>query len=426
MSILQKRHENHASSGTIAGLIGNVMEWYDFALFGYFITYLSSIYFPSENEVAGLLASWGVFAGGFMMRPIGGVVFGHIGDRYRRYTVLLLSVILMAIPTFCLGILPTYAQIGIWAPILLVIIRIIQGLSVGGEFSGSVTYMVESASISKRGISGSWATIGVVAGMLLGSGMATAATNLLPESMVQDWGWRIPFIFGGVLGLFATFEVRKINKDYHVQREQKHNNRSPLKQVLTKDIKKTIIAVAFTSGYAGIFYLPMIYLPNYVHTYAGMPLHQAMEINTIATFLLLLLIPLFAWFSDKIIRRKYLLVLAFSVLVITCYPVFLMLQQATYSLVFLGQLIFSILIGFPLGLAPAFLVELFPTEDRLTGYSLTYNLGMGIVGGTTPMICTWLISVTNSFAPALYFTFLALITLIALFFVQDKSREDLQ
>ena len=427
MQRVKGRHERHESSGVVAGVIGNVMEWYDFALFGYLVSYISGDFFPPGNEFAALLATWGIFAAGFVMRPLGGGLFGWIGDRVGRCTVLVLSVVLMALPTLGLGVLPTYAGIGIAAPLLLVLIRLIQGLSVGGEFSGSVTYMVETAPRDRRGISGSWANVGSMVGMLLGSGMATGVTNLLPEAMVREWGWRIPFILGGILGLFAFFEVRKLHRDHCEQREKKHLSRSPLKEALTKDMGKTLTAIAYTAGYGVIFYIPLVYLPNYVHEHIGMDLGLSMQINTIGTFLLLFFIPLFGRLSDTLMRRKTILSLAFAFLVLGSYPLFLLLQQGGYLLILFVQLVFALAIAVPLGVSPALLVELYPAEDRLTGYSLAYNIGLGVVGGTTPMMSAWLINATGStLAPALYLAGLSVVSLAGVLLMRDRSREELQ
>lgn len=424
--MLKKRHETHSSSGITVGIIGNVQEWYCVSLFAYLITFISSDFFPSGDKFAALLATWGIFAAGYVMRVLGGGFFGWIGDRMGRCMVLLLSVILMALTTFGLGVLPTYAEIGIAAPVLLVLMWMIAGLSVGGEFSGSVTYMVESAPRNKRGITGSWANVGSMVGMLLGSGLASAVTNLLPEAIAQAWGWRIPFILGAVLGFFGFFEVRKLHEDHCEHREKKNLTRSPLRQALTKDINKSLIALSYTSGYGVIFYIPLVYLPNYIHEHIGMSLGHAMTINTTATFLLIFFIPFFAWMSDRWMRRKTILSLTFAFLLLGSLPLFLFLQQGDYLLIFVVQLIFILAIAVPLGVSPALLVELFPEEDRLTGYSLSYNLGLGVVGGITPMICTSLIEATGSrLAPALYLAGFAAVSLTGLLFVHDRSREAL-
>ncbi len=178
----------------ISGMIGNGLEWYDYALYGHMAAIISKLFFPSDDPFTSLIATFGVFAAGFAMRPIGAILFGYVGDRYGRKTSLAFSILLMAIPTAAIGLLPTYAQIGIWAPILLTVIRLLQGLSLGGEFSGSITFMVEHAPPDKRGIIGSAAVVSLVAGMLLGSLMATIFAKALSPEDFESWGWRVPFL----------------------------------------------------------------------------------------------------------------------------------------------------------------------------------------------------------------------------------------
>jgi len=419
-------HKSHSSSGIVAGLIGNVMEWYDFALFGYFVPYISAAFFPDTNTTSALLATWAVFACGFLMRPMGGAIFGYIGDRIGRRRVLVLSVTLMTLPTFVLGALPTYAQIGIAASFLLIALRLIQGLSVGGEFSGSVTYMVEMAPKNRRGLAGSWANVGSTAGLLLGSGAATAVTTFSSQHFAETWGWRIPFLVGLLLGIFAWSQVMRLHEGHIRHRDEKHKSRSPLKEAFTKDKKKTFQALAFTAGYGVTFYIPLVYLPDYIQRNTSMPLDTAMQINTIATAMILVLIPVSGWVSDRFIRRTHFLAIGFFLLAVLAYPMFELVLSGEYAKVLTAQLIFAVLIVFPLGSAPALLVELFPTDDRLTGYSVAFNIGIGVVGGTTPMVATWLIDTTSVISvPAFYLSVLAIVSVTSLLMMDDRSREKL-
>jgi MHS family proline/betaine transporter-like MFS transporter len=418
--------KDHVFSSRLAGAVGNVIEWYDFALFGYFASIIAPQFFPSDNPTTSLLSTWGVFASGFLMRPLGAAVFGRIGDRIGRRRVLYLSAILMSLPTFSLGILPTYAYMGVLAPILFVLIRLLQGFSVGGEFTGSVTYMVESASQDRRGLAGSWANVGSMTGILVGSGAVSLVTSFLSEQSANAWGWRVPFLFGGLLGAFSLLMVRRLHEIHIKKRDEKHAARSPLKEALTRDIRRSIKAVLFVSGYGVVFYIPLVYLPTYMNKYTGMALDTAMQINTLATIVLVFFIPLAALASDRIVRRKTILVAGFLLLAALSYPLFILLQHNRIFLAGLAQILFGVFIAIPLGTAPAMLVELFPTDDRLTGYSLSYNIGAGVVGGTTPLMATWLISTTgNPFAPCFYLMGWAVICFVALGLMRDRSREPL-
>jgi MHS family proline/betaine transporter-like MFS transporter len=404
------------------------MEWYDFALYGYFASVLSKLFFPSADPNAATIATWAVFAAGFVMRPIGSAIFGYIGDRWGRRRALLVSVILMGIPTFLLGALPTYEMVGIAAPVLLLIVRLIQGLSVGGEFSSSVTYVVETSPVNRRGLSGSWANVGSMAGMLLGSALAALVTNIFSSSFVHDWGWRLPFLFGGVIAVFAIYLRRSLSPSELFREHQKrHENRSPLKLVFKQNKKQLLQAFIFASGYATLFYIPFVYLPDYLNQYQNVPVAEGLRINTISTASLLLLIPVIGFLSDRLIRRKKLLLIAFILVAALSGPIFLLFALSSFTNILLGQLIFTLLVAVPLGTVPATMVEFFPTQDRLSGYSISYNTAMAVVGGSTPIIATWLTTQSGfNLAPAVYLSALALVSVIALFTMKDRSREPLR
>ncbi|MBA2409968.1 MAG: MFS transporter [Gammaproteobacteria bacterium] len=248
--------KKHNSTRLLAGVVGNVLEWYDFALYGYLVPVISKLFFPSDNTITSLLATFGIFAIGFLMRPLGAVLFGHIGDRFGRRQALYLSIMLMAAPTFLLGCLPTYASIGVMAAVLLTLLRLVQGLSVGGEFTTSVTYVVETSPTERRGLSGSWANIGSIGGSLLGVGVAATLTTVLPQSSVEAWGWRIPFLLGGVLGIFALWLRRNLPESalfdqQSAEQNDEHSDKSPLRAVFTHNRKELIQAILFTSGFCG-------------------------------------------------------------------------------------------------------------------------------------------------------------------------------
>jgi len=411
----------------IAGIIGNVIEWYDFALYGYMAPIISQLFFPNESQVASLIATYGIFAAGFVMRPLGSGVFGWLGDTIGRSRTMLISVAMMMIPTFLLGLLPTYNTAGLLAPALLVIIRLTQGLSVGGEFSSSVTYLVETSPASRRGLSGSWANAGSGAGMLLGSLMAAAVTSLLSHDNVMAWGWRLPFLLGGVLGSTAILLRRHLPKSEHfVEHTKRREQSSPIKEAFSSNLKETLQGMVFASGYGAIFYISLVYLPTWLSEYTGVMLKRAMQINTVAMVIVMLLIPVMGWLSDRYIRRTHFISLSMLVIAASAIPLTLWMQSGSIEAAVVGQLFFAVAVAVPGGVAPAMFVELFPTRDRLSGYSVSFNIGMGIVGGSTPMVLTWLISKTGvNFIPALYMLLWAAVSLGALIWMKDRSREPL-
>ena len=419
---LGKRH-----TALLAGFIGNVVEWYDFSLYGYLAGVISERFFPDQNAVAGLIATYGIFAAGFLMRPLGSVVFGWLGDTVGRSKIMMISVIMMVMPTVLLGCIPTYHVIGIWAPVLLVVIRLVQGVSVGGEFSSSVTYLVETAPQGKRGQSGSWANMGSMVGMLLGSGAAALMTSILDTESMHVWGWRVPFLVGGLVGGLAIFLRRHLPQSEHFKAH--HDGRpetSPLFQVFSTNLRETIQGILFASAYGVLFYIPLVYFPEWLHSHTGMQRDTALQINTAATVLLLFFIPLSGWIGDRLIRRTKWIALSMFTLSIVSIPFFFWLSKDGVVSAITCQFLMACLLAVPLGSAPAMFVELFPATDRLSGYSIAYNLGLGVIGGTTPMMATWLIESTGtSIAPSWLLAFAALVAFVAMLWVRDGSREPL-
>jgi len=373
----------------LAGVIGNVVEWYDFALYGYLAAIIGRLFFPGDDPTASLLASYGVFAAGFLMRPLGGTVFGWLGDTIGRGRTMLISVAMMALPTVALGLLPDYHSIGVAAPILLVIIRLVQGLSVGGEFSSSVTYMVETAPDNARGRAGSWANVGSMSGMLLGSAAAALVTSVFSADILDAWGWRLPFLFGGVIGIAAIFLRRNLPRSPHFQAHEAGTPpSSPVRQVWARNRVQAVQAFLFAASHGMVFYLVMVYLPGWLTREAGMVEATALQVNSALTLAIIPLMVLFAWVGDRWIRRTRLIALAFALMAMAAWPLSQIMVGDGIPAMILGQAVLVVLLAVPLGSAPATFVELFPSSDRLTGYSISFNLGVGVVGGATPMLAT--------------------------------------
>jgi len=420
--------KDQRKTAVIAGIVGNIMEWYDFALYGFMASTLSELFFPEGHKAASLLATYGIFAAGFVMRPIGSALFGWLGDTMGRSKAMLLSVVMMSFPTLLLGLLPPYASIGIWAPAALVAIRLVQGLSVGGEFSSSVTYLVETAPEGSRGLSGSWANVGSMAGMLLGSGAASATTLLFTSEALQSWGWRVPFLLAAGLGAAAVLLRRHLPDSAHFKKhDQERGKSSPIKEAVTVNLKETVQATLFASSYGAVFYLSLVYIPTWLKEYVGTSGDTGMHYNTIATALLITLVPLAGWISDRFVRRTHLLAGVFAADLLLVIPLHLWMKTGAVFPVAASQMLLGVLIAFPCGTAPALFVELFPTRDRLSGYSIAFNLGLGVVGGATPMAATALISITGfDIAPAFYMAFWAAVGIAALLWMSDGSREPLK
>jgi MHS family proline/betaine transporter-like MFS transporter len=420
----------HQARTVIAGVIGNVLEWYDFALFGFLAPIISPLFFPAESRIASLLATYGVFALGFLMRPVGGILFGHIGDRMGRKKALEWSVLLMALPTTMLGLLPTYAQIGLLAPLLLTLIRMLQGISVGGEFIGSISFLGEHAPAQSRGFLGSWSAASGTFGNLLGSGTAALVVTFVPSTDLAAWGWRVPFICGfavGVVGLWLRLGIAE-SPQFKKAVAQGEVARVPLLLALRRDGRAILTTAGLTLMLSIGFYLPWIWLPTWMSRIIPhhLPLSEALTINTLAMGVMLVLCPIFGALSDRLGRRVVILV-GCAGLTVLAYPLFLLLSTGTELADLQGQLAIALFAAMVGGVAPAAYVELFPTETRYSGIALGYNGTQALLGGTTPFIATWLIEVTgNLLAPAFYFLAAALLSGVAALCMPERARQPLK
>lgn len=414
----------HRTRVVLAGAIGNLLEWYDFGLYGLLAPVLASLFFPGHNRIASLLAIYGGFAGGFAMRPIGAIVLGHLGDRIGRRFVLTLSVLLMGIATVAVGILPTYASVGIWAPILLILIRLFQGFSVGGEFVDSVTYLVEVVPPQRRGIAGSVANIGSTAGMLLAAGMAAAVTTWAGSARLNAWAWRLPFLIGGIVAAAAYFLRRHLPETAHQDRAQKSEQReSPLRLAIREQPGVMLACVLFTSGYGIANYLIMVFLPTYAHEFGHVTVRQALLINTVGQAVAFLAVPLSGWISDRILSRRTILALAFIAQAAFSWEAFRLAQHVGLAGLWASQLTLALLLAIVMGAAPAMLAEQFRAGYRVSAHAVTFNIGIGVAGGTAPMVAVALIQAfSNTMVPAAYLIAAAVLSAISVLALHENSR----
>ena len=402
---------------TAAGIVGNVLEWYDFAAFGFLAPYIAIAFFPSDNEFAGLIKTFAIFAVGYLMRPLGAILFGHIGDRVGRREALLLSVIMMIVPTILLGMLPTYAAVGITAPILLLLLRLIQGLSIGGEFTASATFVSELAPEGRKGLHASLTMLGAILGILLGSGVAMVLSDTLGEEAMTAWGWRLPFLMGIILGAVAFWMRRSMSSspemsDIHAGKDDRDH---PLIEVL-KNHRPAVLRLSSVVLMQGAsFYVVFVWLSTYLKEIVQQPVSNPLLLNTIGLACLLPVIPLAGWLSDRFGRRALLMTAGIGILLCS-WPLFMVFQQGDDGMILVGLVIFALLIGMAQGPTPAMMTELFPPEVRLTGIGIGYNVTLALFGGTAPLISTWLISATETtIAPAFYLMAAAAISLVGAF-----------
>lgn len=394
------------------------MEWYDFAVYGYFAVTIGNLFFPAEEPIVSLIASFGAFAAGFLVRPLGGIIFGRIGDLVGRQRAMLLSVMAMAIPTVLMGCLPTFQMIGLAAPILLVVLRLIQGLSVGGEYTSSLVFLVESGPQDRRAFSAVWGAWGASAGTLLGSGVGFMIAALLPPDQLELWGWRIPFLLGGGVAFVGVLLRRGLHSETVVA-----NSKSPTRDLFSKYRWPMLRVAVLNLGFGVAFYTLFVYSVSFLEQFSKLSEKQALRNNSIAMILLLIVMPFAAKFADKH-GRKAILGIGFTILATTAIPLFYMMSLGIRFLTISCELALAIPVAMISGAIAATNVELMPRAVRCTGLAFAYNISVGVFGGLTPMIVTWLIAYTHSpTAPGYWVAATSAISAITLFFFVRETKE---
>jgi MHS family proline/betaine transporter-like MFS transporter len=401
----------------ISGMLGNALEWYDFALYGHFVPIITQLFFPASDPIVALMAAFGIFAAGFLMRPLGAILFGAIGDRYGRRQALSLAILLMAIPTACIGLIPSYASIGLWAPFFLTVIRLLQGLSLGGEFSGSIAFMVEHSPLHQRGLIGSTAMISMNLGILAGTLVASLCSLSLSQEDFIAWGWRVPFYLGlfvGLIGLYIRRQLHESAEYQQLQKEMHSHPVSPLREVFSTYRSSLLAGIMIYMTVTVPFYTLTIFLKTYMVDFLHYDFQTALYFSTAALAVSTVVLPVSGYWSDRIGRRLSLCYAACATVVLTG-PSFFLLNQGGWWAPLVGHVVLGALSGWYMGPVPAMLAELFPARARYTGIGLSYNISAALLGGTVPMVATQLIVQTGDlYAIAYYISFFGLMTLLYL------------
>jgi MHS family proline/betaine transporter-like MFS transporter len=401
-----------------AGMIGNLLEWYDFAIYGYFAAAIGRHFFPHQDPVAQLLSAFGVFAIGYLMRPVGGALIGHIGDRFGRRAALTFSVVAMAIPTFLIGLLPGYATIGLAAPVALTLLRMVQGLSVGGEYTSSMVFLVEHAPERRRGLMGALASCGATAGILLGSAVGAGFAATMSSAALEAWGWRIPFLLGLVVGIAGYGLRRHVPETLPTERRQ----RAPIVETL-RDHWWVVLGIAGLSAFfAAGFYVTFVYLVSWLQTADGIAPARALEINSFSMAVVLPITIAAGWLSDRTGRKPFLL-LATILGFVAALPLWWMMHHPSAELAQLGQLGLVLIVGLFVGALPAAMVECAPPSVRCTAVALGYNVTLGVIGGLTPLVAAWLVERTgDELAPAFLIMATAVISFLVILRMPETYR----
>lgn len=389
-----------ARSSIVAVLIGNALEWLDFVAYGYFALTLSKLFFPVHNQTTSLLLTVATFGVGFVMRPLGAIVLGQIGDTRGRRAALSSTVLLMTLGTAMIGFAPTYSTAGLWAPVILVLARLIQGFSAGGEMGGSTAFLIEQAPPHRRGYYASWIQASISATLLFGSLFAAALTGLLSPQALESWGWRVPFLFGLLIGPVGWYMRIRMRESVAFEQTRTIQAGSPIGGVLSKHRPALFVGVGITLSWTVCTYFFLVYMPIYATRTLGIPQSSSFLSNSAGLLVLIAVAPLFGALSDRLGRPR--LMIAFAVgLTLFSYPaLFLLATHPSRSALLLVQISFALLLRL-WGAGTRGTGRTLPS--RSTGISLSYNFTVAIFGGFAPLIATWLIAHThNTISPAWY------------------------
>ena len=398
-----------------SAIIGNIVEYYDFGIYAVFAEIIGRLYFPNFDGYTQLIFSFAIFAIGFLMRPLGGVFFGHIGDIFGRKIALTISIVGMGISTICIGIMPVYSQIGILAPILLILIRMFQGLCIGGEGAGSAIFIIEHFEEKKVGFIGSIIMASNIAGTLLALIAGIIIDNIFT---IDDFTWRYGFLLGGVMGLIGLY-LRKKTKETPVFEEMKNKRKfvkSPVLAVLREKWQNILIIGAFASVATSNTYMLRGFFNVYFTEIIGFPKEDALYLVAFALMVVIFALPLFGCLADKIGYKKYIytVIIIFIVLII---PIFKFINNNYDNIgnIYISLFLFGVLVASLVAPYYPFAIKFFNPELRYSGIALSWNIGNALFGGTTPIISTFLVMSIGSLAPAYYLLFTACLFLLTSF-----------
>jgi MFS family permease len=413
-----------ARRAILAAVIGNVLEWYDFAVYAYMATIIASKFFPAQEEITSLLSAFAAFGVGFVVRPLGGIVIGRLGDVRGRKTALVLTIVLMAVGTVMIGCVPSYESIGVAAPVLILIARLLQGFSAGGEWGGATAFIIEWAPPQRRGLYGSLQQSSVAFGLLLGSAIAAAVSTLVSADAVDAWAWRVPFLLGGLLAPIGLYMRRNIAETPAFTRLAQQ----PAAPASSRSSARLAArAFGFTILWTVSYYIVLSYMPTFLQKQVGLARTHALWSTAAGLLLLVLAAPVLGWCSDRIGRKPLLLAACLGSLLLP-YPLFsVLLSQPSLSTVISVQLILALIIAVFSGPGPAAIAEIFPTAIRSTWMSAGYSVAVALFGGFAPFIATWLIARTgNPVSPSFYVMAAAAVSMAVIVRMEETAGKPLR
>jgi MHS family proline/betaine transporter-like MFS transporter len=420
-----------AKKAVVATALGNAMEWFDFGIYSYLAVTIGKVFFPEMNGSLQLVYTFATFAVAFIVRPFGGLFFGMLGDRLGRKKILSITLLMMALATLSIGLIPSYASIGTFAPIFLLIARLVQGFSTGGEYSGAMTFIAESTPDKKRGFMASGLEVGTLVGFVAGSGIVTLLTFIVGPEKMLGWGWRIPFFIAGPIGFIGLYLRNHLEETPAFEALEQANVIGKNKPVSIKDIfvyhwKSLLIGLILVFFYNVVDYMVLSYMPSHLTAVLGYGETKGLLLILIVMVIMIPIVLMMGYFSDRI-GNKRIIQGGLIGLIFLSIPSFLLIGSGKNWLVFLGLMILSIFLASFQGTMPSLLPSLFFTEVRYGALAITYNISASLFGGTTPLVVAWLIQVTtNHMVPAYYLMVACLIGIVATYFIKETSGKPLR
>ena len=416
-----------ARKAALAASVGTAIEYYEFGVYGYMAATIGPLFFPSADATASLLAILAVFGSAFLMRPIGGIVLGRLGDRIGRRGILLVTVIGMGIATAAIGLLPVAATAGLVAPTLLLCIRLIQGFFAGGEVTGAAAYVAESAPAGKRGFYGAFTPVGVAVGGALAAATCGLTSALLSPEQMQQWGWRIPFLLAIPMVLVSTAIRRKVEESAAFKEFQAHNEptKAPLREVLTEHTSKVLKVTALAFGQNVGYWVGLVFMNIYLTTYLKYDKTSVYWIMAMVSLAMAFLMPFWGGLSDRWGRRRVLAIGFFSYMILV-WPMMMLMDQHNIWLAALAMFIMALPLPIVQSVGYPTYAEQFPTRVRYTGMAFSFNIGAIFGGGVTPYVATSLIASTGNLkSPAILLVAAAVFSLLALLTVRETAKDRL-
>jgi MFS transporter, MHS family, proline/betaine transporter len=408
-------HRAVVRKAILAAAVGNFVEWFDYGIYGFLAATLATVFFPAENSATQIISVLGIFGLGFLIRPLGGIYFGAAADKIGRKRVLIITVLIMSAATCLIGVLPTYALIGVWAPGLLLVLRLIQGFGAGGEIGASMVIITEYSPPRRRGLTGSMVQLSSFVAFVLGAALVLILTVALPSGALASWGWRIPFLVAlpvGLLGLYLRLRIEE-TPQFRALRDEEKTSSAPNRDVVKTATAALFVVAGLTATTAVGHWLLLTYMTSYLSATLGFSSLQAILITTIGVVCACISIPLAGLASDRFGRRRMLIV-STVLLAIFVYPCFLLFASGPLGLAILGIALFGALVGLFDGGLTATLAEMFLTRNRAAGISLPYNISAAIFGGGVPYVAAALVQATgNNQAGAALVIIAALISLVS-------------